>query len=168
MPDPTENILLRGLNWLGDAVMSTPALLRLRQARPSARITLLSPEKLAGLWQEQPFLDEVLAFSASESVWQVSRRLRQKHFSEAVTLPNSIRSALELWLAGIPQRVGLARPGRGFLLTRPLPPRRDAAPMRKRSVREIRRLIARGAPAAAFPPAAHHIQIGRASCRERV
>ncbi len=157
MPDPPQRILLRGLNWLGDAVMSTPALLRLRQARPSAHITLLSPEKLAGLWQDQPFLDEVLTFSDSENIWQVSRRLRRKNFSEAVALPNSIRSALELWLARIPRRVGLARPGRCFFLTRALPPRRDAMPMRKRSVREIRRLIARGAPAAAIPPAAHHI-----------
>jgi heptosyltransferase-2 len=157
MPDPPEKILLRGLNWLGDAVMSIPALLRLRQARPSAHIALLSPEKLAGLWQEQPFLDEVLTFSASENIWQVSRRLRKENFSEAVALPNSFRSALELWLAGIPRRVGFARPGRGFLLTRPLPPRRDALPMRKRSAREIRRLIARGAPAPALPPAAHHL-----------
>jgi heptosyltransferase-2 len=157
MPNPTEKILLRGLNWLGDAVMSTPALLRLRQARPSAHITLLSPEKLAGLWRDQPFLDEVLAFSAPENIWQVSRRLRRENFSESLALPNSIRSALELWLAGIPRRVGLARPGRGFFLTRALPPRRDAAPMRRRSAREIRRLIARGAPAAALPPAAHHI-----------
>jgi heptosyltransferase-2 len=157
VPNPPEKILLRGPNWLGDAVMSTPALLRLRQARPSAHVTLLSPEKLAGLWQDQPFLDEVLAFSAAEGVWQVSRRLRRENFSEALALPNSIRSALELWLAGIPRRVGFARPGRGFFLTRALAPRRDAAPMRKRSAREIRRLIARGAPAAALPPAAHHI-----------
>jgi len=158
MPDTPEKILLRGLNWLGDAVMSTSALLRLRQARPSVHITLLSPEKLAGLWQDQPFLDQVLAFSDEESIWQVSRRLRRENFSEAVALPNSIRSALELWLAGIPRRVGVARPWRGFFLTRALPPRRDALPMRKRSACEIRRLIARGAPvAAAIPPAAHHI-----------
>src|SRR5271156_1286297 len=157
MPDPSEKILLRGLNWLGDAVMSTPALLRLRQARPSAHITLLSPEKLAGLWQDQPFLDEVLAFSAAESVWQVSRRLRRENFSEALALPNSIRSALELWLAGIPRRVGIARPGRGFFLTRPLPPRPDAVPMHKRSDDEVRRLMARGAPPEKIPPAAHHV-----------
>src|SRR5208282_6153642 len=117
MPDPPEKILVRGLNWLGDAVMSIPALLRLRQARPSARITLLSPEKLAGLWQDQPFLDEVLTFSASQSIWQVVWRLREENFSEAVAFPNSIRAALELCLAGIPRRIGLARPGRGLLLT---------------------------------------------------
>jgi heptosyltransferase-2 len=54
MPAATESILVRSVNWLGDAVMSTPALIRLRQARPGARITLLSPEKLAGLWEGSP------------------------------------------------------------------------------------------------------------------
>ncbi len=158
MPEPTEKILVRGLNWLGDAVMSTPALQRLRQARPSATITLLTPEKLAGLWQDQPFLDEVLTFTESESIWNVILRLREKNYSEAVALPNSIRSALELCLAGIPRRVGLARPGRGLLLTHLLPARPEAAPMRKRSSVEIRSLIAEAAPpATALPPAAHHI-----------
>jgi heptosyltransferase II len=157
MPQPSEKILVRGLNWLGDAVMSTPALQRLREARPSARITLLTPEKLAGLWQDQPFLDKVLTFSASENVWQVAWRLKQENFSEAVAFPNSARSALELCLAGIPRRIGLARPWRGLFLTRTLPPRPDALPMRKRSDREIRRLIAEGAAPAAIPPAAHHI-----------
>ena len=76
MPAATENILVRSVNWLGDAVMSTPALMRLRQARPGARITLLSPEKLAGLWEGQPFVDEVLTFAGSATVWQVGWRLR--------------------------------------------------------------------------------------------
>jgi len=156
MPDSPEKILVRGVNWLGDAVMSTPALQRLRQARPAAHITLLSPEKLAGLWQDQPFLDEVLAFSESESIWSVIFRIRDKKFSEAVAFPNSMRSALEICLAGIPRRIGLARPGRGLLLTHLLPPRPDAVPMRKRSTPEIRRLIAEAAPPAVFPPAAHH------------
>jgi heptosyltransferase-2 len=43
-----EKILVRGVNWLGDAVMSTPALLRLREAFPDAHITLLTPEKTSG------------------------------------------------------------------------------------------------------------------------
>ena len=106
MPEPSEKILVRGLNWLGDAVMSTAALQRLRQARPNAHITLLTPEKLAGLWQDQPFLDEALTFAESESIWSVIFRIRDKNFTEAVTFPNSVRSALELCLAGIPRRVG--------------------------------------------------------------
>ena len=153
----TENILVRSVNWLGDAVMSTPALMRLRKARPGARITLLSPEKLAGLWEGQPFLDEVLTFSSSETVWQVGRRLRAGKFTAGLIFPNSIRSALELWLAGIPQRFGVARAGRSFFLTDAMPPSAGAVEMRKRPVAEIRRCIERDTGTTVYSVAAHHV-----------
>ena len=51
---PPKSILVRGVNWLGDAVMSTPALLRLREAFPGARITILTPAKLSDLWRHHP------------------------------------------------------------------------------------------------------------------
>ncbi len=156
--DPaSEKILVRGVNWLGDAVMSIPALQRLRQAKPRARITLLTPEKLAGLWEGQSFLDDLLLFSPGDGLWKTARRLRARQFSTAVAFPNSIRSALELWLGRIPQRAGYARPGRTLFLTNPVPPREGARPMRKRSAGEIRQLLAR-APSPPPPPAsAHHI-----------
>ncbi|MGA2177782.1 MAG: lipopolysaccharide heptosyltransferase II [Verrucomicrobiota bacterium] len=154
---PPQSILVRGVNWLGDAVMTTPALLRLRQARPGARLTLLAPEKLAGLWEGQPFVDEVLAFSPSETLWHVSRRLREKRFTTGVAFPNSLRAALELWLAGIPERIGAARPGRGFFLTKSVAPPPGAVMMRKRSPREIQRLLARATPPPAIPAEAHHV-----------
>src|ERR1700683_1345493 len=109
MPAATDSILVRSANWLGDAVMTTPALMRLRQARPQARITLLSPEKLAGLWERQPVVDEVLTFSGTKPVWQVGRLLRGKGFRAGIAFPNSVRSALELWLARIPNRIGAGR-----------------------------------------------------------
>jgi lipopolysaccharide heptosyltransferase II len=137
--------------------MSVPALCRLRQARPAARLTLLSAEKLAGLWERQPFLDEVLAFSSAESVFRVSRRLREKKFTAALALPNSTRSALELWLAGIPRRIGAARAGRTFLLTQAIPPHPGAVRMRQRSAGEIRRRIEWESSADVFPAAAHHV-----------
>lgn len=152
-----EKILVRGLNWLGDAVMSTPALQRLREARPNAHITLLTPEKLAGLWQDQPYLDKVMTFSAHENIWQVVWRLHQEKFTAAVAFPNSLRSALELCLAGIPRRVGVARPGRGFFLNQCIPPRGDAVPMRKRTAGEVGLLVAANAPVPEIPAAAHHI-----------
>lgn len=158
MPAINAHILVRGLNRLGDAVMSTPALQRLRQARPDARVTLLCQEKLAGLWEGQPFIDEVLTYNSADNVFNVARKLRDKQFSEAVTFPNSIRSALELWLARIPKRVGLVRPGRGFFLTRALPPRPGAVPMHRRSASEIRERIARNATADTFPPEAHQLR----------
>ena len=154
-----ERILVRGLNWLGDAVMSTPALLRLREARPDATIVLLTPEKLAELWDHHPALSAVLTFSETESVFQVAHRLRSERFAKALLLPNSPRSALEAFLARIPERIGYARSWRTPFLTRPVPPRPGEFPMRKLSVREIRRLVRPpgDAPAWSIPAAAHHI-----------
>jgi heptosyltransferase-2 len=157
MPPAPERILVRGLNWLGDAVMSTPALLRLREARPGARLVLLSPEKLAGLWQGQGCVDEVLTFSGAETLWRVSRRLRRGNFGIGIALPNSLRSALELWLAGIPVRIGRAGAGRGLLLTQAIGPRPGAVEMRKRTRGEIQWLIAGAGTAETMPPSAHHV-----------
>ena len=135
-----DSFLVRGVNWLGDAVMSTPALLRLREAYPNTRIALLTPEKLAGLWENHPAIDTVLTFSASESVFAVGRRLRAEQFDAGLVLPNSFRSAFELWRARIPTRVGYTGNLRGWLLTRPVAQRTGVERMRKRSDREIRML----------------------------
>jgi len=71
-----RRILVRGVNWVGDAVMTTPALGRLRERFPRARITLLTPEKLADLWREHPSIDEIMIFAGGQSVWSVGRRIR--------------------------------------------------------------------------------------------
>jgi heptosyltransferase-2 len=155
MPPPAEKILVRSVNWLGDALMTTPALMRLRQARPQARITLLSPEKLAGLWERQPFADEVLTFSGAETVWQIGRLLRGRGFGAGIAFPNSVRSALELWLAGIPNRIGA---GRGLLLTQSAGRRRGAMEMRKRTVRQVRERIRAGSQPESIPAEAHHVR----------
>ena len=153
-----RRLLVRGVNWLGDAVMTTPALLRLRQALPETRITLLTPEKLADLWRHHPALDGVIPFESDESLWSVARRLRRGAFDTALLFPNSPRSALEAWLARIPQRVGAARPWRNGFLTRALSPQPGVESMRKRGVGEIRRLAADpGALRPSFPAASHQI-----------
>jgi heptosyltransferase-2 len=154
MPAPAENIVVRSVNWLGDCVMTTPALMRLRQARPQARITLLSPEKLAGLWEGQPFIDEVLTFSPAATVWRRGRLLRRRGFGIGIALPNSPRSRLELWLARIPIRIGA---GDSLLLTKTLSPGDGAVSMRKRSAREVRQRVRAGTPPETFPARAHHI-----------
>ena len=162
-----HRILVRGVNWLGDAVMTTPALLRLREQFPAALIALLTPEKLRGLWTNHPAVDEIITFTPEEGPWGVAKKIQvvmwpesKKHtvaesarraasaispvqrsgFDVAVILPNSPRSALESWLARIPERVGYARPWRNWLLTTAVPSRLDAVHMRKRSVREIHKL----------------------------
>jgi heptosyltransferase-2 len=164
---PPRRILVRGVNWLGDAVMTTPALLRLREHFPSALIAMLTPEKLRGLWLHHPAIDEVLTFTPDEGAWRIAQKiqvvmwpetkkltvaesarraaeaispLHRGGFDLAVIFPNSPRSALESWLARIPRRVGYARPWRNFFLTNAVPSRADAGHMRKRSVSEIKKL----------------------------
>jgi len=151
-------ILVRGTNWLGDAVMTTPALLRLREKFPAAHIALLCPEKIRDLWLNHPAVDETISFAPGEGVFAIGKKLRTGKFDLALVLPNSPRSALEVFLAGIPQRIGYARPWRNFFLTQAVTPRDGAVKMHKRSESEIHKLISQ-LPTSSFqlPVNAHQI-----------
>jgi len=138
MPDPSR-ILVRGTNWLGDAVMTTPALVRLREKFPDAHIALFTPKKLRDLWLNHPAVNETITFAPDENLLSILRKLRAGHFDTALVLPNSPHSALEIWLAGIPRRIGHARPWRNWFLIQAIAPRREAVKMRKLSIVEIRR-----------------------------
>ncbi len=158
---PPQRILVRSVNWLGDAVMTTPALLQLRKTFPNAHIVLLTPEKLKDLWLHHLAVNETISFTADESVFSVSKKLRAQKYDLALVLPNSPRSALEVFFARIPQRIGYARPWRNFLLTQSIPARTDAVKMQKRSVAEIQQLISRKPEARSqkpeIPRAAHQV-----------
>jgi heptosyltransferase-2 len=163
-----RRILVRGTNWLGDAVMTAPALARLREQFPKAHIALLTPEKLRDLWLaapkpgeggiNHPAINEVISFAPVEGVFVVGKKLRAGKFDLALVLPKSPRSAIETWLAGIPQRAGYAQPWRNFFLTQTVAPRPDAVKMRKRSVTEIKMLISKTSDARPqTPDSAHQI-----------
>lgn len=139
--------------------MSTPALLRLREAHPAAAISILSHEKLADLWLRHPAINAVLSFAQGESVWSVARRLRSESFDLGLAFPNSFRSALELCLARIPRRVGYSGNGRNWLLTDSIQPRPGAVRMRKKSIAEINQSLRSGADTSERLPKteAHHI-----------
>jgi heptosyltransferase-2 len=100
---PNARILVRGTNWIGDAVMTMPAVQRLRELMPHAHISLLCPAKLHDLWRHNPFLNEVI------------HELGDRQFDVAVIFPNSFRSAWEC--RKIPVRVGFAGHWRRKLLT---------------------------------------------------
>lgn len=106
-------ILVRATNWIGDTVMSMPAVQRLRELEPEAHIALLCPSKLHDLWRHNPFLNEVIPFNPEPSI----AALRKRQFDVAVIFPNSFRSAWECWRAGIRCRVGFAGHWRRKLLT---------------------------------------------------
>ena len=106
-------ILIRATNWIGDSVMSMPAVQRLRELAPRAYIAMLCPGKLTDLWRHNPFLNEVIPFGDRPDL----RVLRDHEFDVAVIFPNSFRSAWECKRAGIHRRVGFAGHWRRFLLT---------------------------------------------------
>jgi heptosyltransferase-2 len=110
-------ILIRSTNWLGDAVMTIPAVQAIANGRPDAQVTMLTPAKLAGLWEQVPGVGAVLAIEPEHSVFDVAKRVRLAGpFDAAVVWPNSLRSALEVWLAGVPRRIGYAGHRRRYLL----------------------------------------------------
>ncbi len=155
----SERLLVRGVNWLGDAVMTTPALQRLREAKLHAHITLLTHAKLADLWRHHPAVDSVITFAEEDSLLSIARQLREGNFTTALVLPNSPRSALEVFLARIPERVGLARPWRNMFLTRRIDAVAGAVTMHKRSLAEIQELNRSACLSALdpIPSAAHHL-----------
>ena len=120
LPEKTRlkpfRILIRSSNWLGDAVMSVPAVRAIKGGRPDAHVSVAVPEKLAPLWKIVSEVDEIIALP-SKSVFVTARLFRQKPpFDVAILFPNSLRSALEVFLAGIPRRVGLTGHWRRWLL----------------------------------------------------
>src|ERR1041384_5786088 len=74
------HILVRATNWIGDTVMSMPAVQRLREMQPAAHIAMLCPAKLYDLWQHNPFLNEVIGFTHRVDI----RALRGREFHVAV------------------------------------------------------------------------------------
>jgi heptosyltransferase-2 len=116
-------------NWIGDAVMATPALRALREHFRGARVVGVARPYVAGLLDGSDWFDEMLLAAPDvRGVLAVARRLRQLRSATAVLLPNSVRSALTAWLGGCVRRIGIVRdPLRKLLLTQALEPVRDAA-----------------------------------------
>jgi heptosyltransferase-2 len=118
-----DRILVRATNWVGDAVMSLPALRALRRRFPHARISILAKPWVADLYRREPFCDDLIPYTARTVAdkWTCARALRPRHFDTAILLQNAFEAAAIAYVAGIPERVGYGRDGRGFLLTRAIP-----------------------------------------------
>jgi heptosyltransferase-2 len=116
-----ERIFIRGTNWLGDAVMTTPALRRLRSSFPAAHIALLATPRTADLFTAAPFVDEVIVYRRREegvrAFTQAVKLMRERRFDLALLFQNAFEAALLASLGGARMRVGYAMQGRGALLT---------------------------------------------------
>ncbi len=109
-------IFIRASNWLGDSVISVPAVRAIKAGRPDAHITIAVPEKIASVWKLVPEVDEVLSLKSRSLVLAVCAIRREAFFDVAILFPNSLRAALEAWFAGIPRRVGFLGHHRRWLL----------------------------------------------------
>jgi heptosyltransferase-2 len=117
-----QNIVVRGTNWVGDAVMTVPALRELRRLFPQARITLATRSWAKGLFAGAEFIDELQVHEGTglRSVVHQVREWRKRNFDLAVLFPNSLETALVASLARVPLRFGYATEGRQALLTHAL------------------------------------------------
>ena len=120
-PSSMSKVLVRATNWLGDAVMSLPAIRTIRQVFPHAHLAVLARPSVADLYARERTIDLVIPYPAPKGLHarrEFAGRLRALGFDGAILLPNAFDAALMVWLAGIPERIGYGRDGRGMLLTR--------------------------------------------------
>jgi heptosyltransferase-2 len=110
-------------SWLGDCVMATPTLRRLREGLPGAFIGILVRPGMDELLGGLPYFDEVHVARASGVMGPkfVAAKVRPRRYDCAVLLTNSFSTALTVRIAGIPRRIGYDRDARGLLLTDRLP-----------------------------------------------
>ncbi len=116
-------------NWVGDAVMATPAVRALREHFAGANMIGVLRPNIAGVVEGSPWFDRLLPLDGNgpwDGHWfSAAMQLRGEGIDLAVLFPNSFRSALVAWLGGCRQRIGYVRYGRGLLLTDKLTPLTD-------------------------------------------
>lgn len=114
-------IVIRGTNWIGDAVMTIPAMREIRRLFPYAEIFLHTRNWAKGIFQDVDFIDEFLTFEKDDNSLKTIREQakvwRKKDFDLAILYTNSFRSALLSKLGKAKKRFGYKNEGRSFLLT---------------------------------------------------
>lgn len=122
-----KRIMVRSTNWVGDVVMTTPALGALRATFPDAEIVVVAKPLVAPLFDPHPYCDRVLVFDKNgpergvKGLLRFGAMLRRERFDLAVLFQKAIEAAILASLARIPQRLGYRTDGRGLLLTHSLP-----------------------------------------------
>jgi heptosyltransferase-2 len=127
LPSHPEKILIRSTNWIGDAVMTTPAIRSIRYHFPRACITLLAQPWVADVFQSCPHIDQIVLYKKKEDhqgikgLLRLAASLRVERYDLAILLQNAFEAAFISLLARIPVRAGYASDARGLLLTHGLP-----------------------------------------------
>lgn len=119
----TGKILIRGTNWIGDSIISIPAMREIRRIFPRAHICLLVRPWVREIFSSAEYVDEIFEYDKDgihhgwAGLYRLVSDLKGRGFETAILLQNAFEAALIPWLARIPNRIGYARDGRGLLLT---------------------------------------------------
>jgi lipopolysaccharide heptosyltransferase II len=126
-PRNVRRLLIRGTNWVGDSILSLPALKRARLEFPQAKITLLVLPWVAGIYEGCTALDDIWLYDRQgvhrglSGKLRLIRELRERRFDAALLFQNAFEAAVLTRLAKIPVRAGYDRDGRGWLLSHKVP-----------------------------------------------
>jgi heptosyltransferase-2 len=116
-----KNLLVWLPSPMGDAILSTPALRAIRKQFGSAKITFLAADTVRQVLSPNSFNDEWIV-PENKTIFALAAEIKKHKFTTAILLKNSFGSGLAVFLAGVENRIGYSRDGRGFLLTDKLYP----------------------------------------------
>ncbi|MFO8048956.1 MAG: lipopolysaccharide heptosyltransferase II [Desulfosudaceae bacterium] len=125
-PESIRSLLIRSTNWVGDAIMTTPAVRVIRDCFPGARLSVLAKPLVAPVFENSPRVDEVLIYEDTgrhrgfSGKIRLARDMRRHRFEAALLLQNAFEAAFITAAARVPVRVGYDTDGRGLLLTHPV------------------------------------------------
>ena len=112
MEDQMHKILVIAPSWVGDCMLMQPMLARFVQRHPDAQIDLFAPSWTAALLRQIPEVHEVIINPFPHGAlklmarYRLGNQLRAAHYDQAIVLPNSLKSTLVPFFAGIPLRTG--------------------------------------------------------------
>lgn len=134
-----RRVLVIAPNWIGDALMAQPLFALLKQLHPRVQIDAMAPAWVAPVLARMSEIDEVYANDLGHKKlqlwhrWTLASDMRDNRYDAAYVLPNSLKSALIPWVAGIPLRIGYLGEHRyGLLNVRHANPPRDERPSMSR------------------------------------
>ncbi|MFH1033182.1 MAG: lipopolysaccharide heptosyltransferase II [Pseudomonadota bacterium] len=122
-PNQPGRILVRGTNWVGDAVMTLPACAALHEVCPQAQIEVLAKPWVAAVYEASPAVTRVITLDDKEAhaglggLWRLSQELKARRYDWAVLWQNALQAAVIAWLAGVPVRLGYDSDARRLLLS---------------------------------------------------
>ncbi|MBW2082386.1 MAG: lipopolysaccharide heptosyltransferase II [Deltaproteobacteria bacterium] len=123
-----NRILVRSPNWIGDVVMSIPAIENLKYNCPSAWLTVVAKPWVKALLENNPCVDEILLYdprngylAKPKSILKAAKSIRRGNYDTAVLFQNAFEAALLVWLGQVKYRIGYCTDGRGLLLNYGIP-----------------------------------------------